>query len=143
MKSNQKGRILALQTLYALDFNDALIKGCNQEKIAALNEEEEKRMDKITLNYAFFLINGVIENLDQIDEIIIKYSSNRTLKDIQLIDRNILRISVFSFLYIDLHPSIIISEGVKLSQNFSNAVNYKFVNGILDAIGKSDDIHKN
>jgi N utilization substance protein B len=36
----------------------------------------------------------------------------------------------------DIHPHIIIDEAVKLSQDFSTEVNYKFINGILDAMQK-------
>jgi N utilization substance protein B len=31
---------------------------------------------------------------------------------------------------------VIIDEAVKLSQDFSSEVNYKFINGILDAMNK-------
>ena len=68
-----------------------------------------------------------------------RYSINRPLDKINYVDRNILRIAVFSMLYEkDLHPSIVINEAVKLSQEMSTDVTYKFINGMLDNISKKE-----
>ena len=81
-------------------------------------------------------MQGTIENLEQVDELISQFSLNRPLERIDIVDRNVLRISVYSLLYGDIHPHIIIDEAVKLSQDFSTDVNYKFINGILDTMQK-------
>jgi N utilization substance protein B len=45
--------------------------------------------------------------------------------------------SVFSILYDkEIHASVVITEAVRLSQEYSREVNYKFINGILDSIVK-------
>ena len=124
-----EARLLAVETLYALDFNKQLQED-GEEEMLAFPEE--------TLFYARFLIHGTLDHLEEVDSVISRYSINRPIERINLVDRNILRISVFSLLYCkDLHPSIVIDEAVKLSQALSTDVTYKFINGVLDAVRKN------
>ena len=114
-----KAREIAVSTLYSLDFNSEL------------------PPSSIKL-FASYLINGTIEHLDEIDELISKYSTNRPINKIDYVDRNILRISFFQLMHDkDTHPTIIIDEAVKLSQALSNDVSFKFINGILDTYAKA------
>ena len=41
----------------------------------------------------------------------------------------------------DVHPAIVIDEAVKLSQELSNDVSFRFINGILDAYRKDVEGH--
>ena len=85
------------------------------------------------------MITGTLEHLDEIDSIISKYSKNRPIENIDGVDRNILRISIFQLLYDkETHPTIVIDEAVKLSQELSNDVSFKFINGILDTYSKEN-----
>lgn len=132
-------RVLAVETLYALDFNNNLREDVDLSLLPGKSEEEMASIPEESLFYARYLIHGTLEKLDQIDEIISRYSINRPLERINLVDRNILRISVFSLLFSkDLHPSIVIDEAVKLSQELSTDVTYKFINGLLDAVSKKE-----
>ncbi len=102
-----------------------------------LNEEEEKSLDIETATFARYLISGTLEHLSEIDSVISRFSINRPLDKIDIIDRNVLRMSVFSILYDkEIHASVVITEAVRLSQEYSREVNYKFINGILDSIVK-------
>lgn len=140
MQTRHKGRVLALQTLYAYDFNGELSQGCTVQELSALTNDEKDNIEEEAKIFAWFLINGTIEYLDHIDQIIQKFSTNRPVEAIDIIDRNILRISIYCFEHMsDIHPSIVIDEAVKLSQQFSKEVNYRFINGILDAIKKDYD----
>lgn len=136
--SKHEARVLAVETLYALDFNNQLDDEPDLTLFPGKSESEMKALNEETLFYARYLIHGVLENRQEIDQIISKYSINRPLERINLVDRNILRISVFCLLHSsDLHPSIIIDEGVKLSQEMSTNVTYKFINGLLDALSRN------
>ncbi len=125
-----------MQTLYAMDFNKELDKDHIPMGFSGMTDEEYSELEDEVKLYGRYLVNGTIENLEQIDALITRFSLNRPLNRIDAVDRNILRMSVFSFLYGDIHPHIIIDEGVKLSQDFSTEVNYKFINGILDTMQK-------
>ncbi|MFA5571356.1 MAG: transcription antitermination factor NusB [Sphaerochaetaceae bacterium] len=137
MKGRHLARELALSSLYALDFNGELSEGIHSSDFPALTEQEHEQIDQSTLLYARYLVAGTLEHLQQIDELISRFSINRPLENIDIIDRNILRLSIFTLLYADdIHDHVVITEAVKLSQEYSREVNYKFINGILDSMRK-------
>ena len=137
MKSRHLGRELALSTLYALDFNGELKEGIGPVEFPTLSEEEREQLDPETILFARYLIAGTIDHLEEIDGWISRFSINRPIDKIDCIDRNILRMSVFSLLYMqDIHTNVVITEAVRLSQEYSREVNYKFINGILDSMRK-------
>ncbi len=141
MKSRHKARELVLQTLYALDFNGLLREGFPQD-FPGLTDAETALLEPDLIIFARFLIMGTLEHIDEIDEMISRFSTNRPIERIDIVDRNILRFSIFSLLYVkDIHSHVVIDEAVKLSQEFSSEVNYKFINGILDSIQKQ--LHDN
>jgi transcription antitermination protein NusB len=141
VKSRHKARELVLQTLYALDFNGQLREGFPQD-FPGLSEAEIALLEPDLIIFARFLIMGTLEHIDEVDEMISRFSTNRPIERIDIVDRNILRFSIFSLLYVkDIHSHVVIDEAVKLSQEFSSEVNYKFINGILDSIQKQ--LHDN
>lgn len=132
-----RGREIAVATLYSLDFNNNLPPEGPFDIYQGMSEEESDSLDEDTRFFASYLINGTIEHIVAIDELISKYSKNRPIDKIDLVDRNILRISFFQLMNDkSTHPTIIIDEAVKLSQSLSNDVSFKFINGILDAYAK-------
>lgn len=135
MKTRHLARAIAVQTLYSLDFNSK-IHDCvvpYEGYFAGYTKEEQDNLEPHVVLYATYMINGVLEHLDEIDEMINRFSSKRSIENINLVDRNILRLSIYTLLYCkDIHPNIVIDEAVKLSQEYSTEVNYKFINGLLD-----------
>ncbi len=135
MKSRHLARAIAVQTLYSLDFNDR-IHDCElpySEGFAGYTKEEQDALETEVVLYASYLIDGVLVHLSEIDEMINRFSSKRSIENINLVDRNILRLSIYTLLYSkDIHPNIVIDEAVKLSQEYSTEVNYRFINGLLD-----------
>ena len=134
MKSRHLARSIAIQTLYSLDFSNKLENTQEVEiNLSGLSPEEAESLEDDVRIYASFLIRGVLENREEIDQLISLYSKNRTIDRINIVDRNILRISFFTLLYCkEVHPHIVVDEAVKLSLEFSSDRNYKFVNGLLD-----------
>ncbi|MDD3365832.1 MAG: transcription antitermination factor NusB [Sphaerochaetaceae bacterium] len=142
MRNRHLGRELALATLYALDFNGELSQGQIPSDFPAVSQEEQLHLHPEAVIFARFLIAGTLEHLAEIDSWITRYSINRPIERIDYIDRNILRISVFSMLYVqDIHSNVVITEAVQLSQEYSREVNYKFINGMLDSMRKEIDDH--
>jgi len=140
MKENRhEARELAVSTLYALDFNNSLSTDINWSLLPGKSEEEMALIADDVLFFSRYLVKGTLEHIGQIDALINKYSINRPLDKINLVDRNILRVSVFSLLFNkEVHPNIIIDEAVKLSQDLSSDVTYKFINGLLDNLRKKE-----
>ena len=135
MKSRHLARAIAVQTLYSLDFNGN-IHECTlpySDLFAGYTQAEQDALESDVVLYATFLINGVLEHLNEVDEMISRFSSKRSIENINLVDRNILRLSIYTLLYCkDIHPNIVIDDAVKLSQEYSTEVNYRFINGLLD-----------
>jgi len=134
MKSRHLARSIAVQTLYSLDFSNKFEFSEDVEiNLSGLSSEDVESLEDDVRIYASFLIRGVLENKEEIDKLISEYSKNRTIDRINIVDRNILRISFFTLLYCkEVHPHIVVDEAVKLSLEFSSDRNYKFVNGLLD-----------
>ena len=133
-----RARELATDTLYSLDFNSNLPPVGDWELFQGLSDEEISELTEETRIYAQFLINGTLDHLEEIDDLISGYSHKRSIDKIDTVDRNILRISFFQLLYDkETHPTIVIDGAVKLSQELSNDVSFKFINGILDTYSKA------
>ena len=135
MKSRHLARAIAVQTLYSLDFNGRILELTvpYSEPFAGYTKAEQDALEIDVVLYATYLINGVLEHLPEVDEMISRFSSKRSIENINLVDRNILRLSIYTLLYCkDIHPNIVIDEAVKLSQEYSTEVNYRFINGLLD-----------
>ena len=133
-----RARELATDTLYSLDFNSNLPPVGDWELFQGLSDEEISELTEETRIYAQFIINGTLDHLEEIDDLISGYSHKRSIDKIDTVDRNILRISFFQLLYDkETHPTIVIDEAVKLSQELSNDVSFKFINGILDTYSKA------
>ncbi len=134
-----RAREIAVSTLYSLDFNSELPPSGSFDVFQGMTTEEVELLDQEVRIFASMLINGTIQHLDEIDQLISKFSTNRPIEKIDYVDRNILRISFYQLIYDKVtHPTIIIDEAVKLSQSLSNDVSFKFINGILDAYAKAN-----
>lgn len=93
--------------------------------------EDRKRIDTEYLN---ILINGVLDNIEVIDNNINKYIESWSIDRLGLTDQAILRISVYELLYTDTPDLVCINEAIELSKNYSDDKVIKMVNGILDKI---------
>ena len=134
-----RDREIAVSTLYSLDFTGSLSPDAEFDPFQGMNEEEVASLDEDDKVFIRFLIYGTIENLEAIDALISKYSLNRPIERIDFVDRNILRIAFYQLAFSrDVHPAIVIDEAVKLSQELSNDVSFRFINGILDAYRKDN-----
>jgi N utilization substance protein B len=83
------------------------------------------------------LVNGVIKNIKEIDELIVKFAKDWSLYRIFTIDKNILRIAIYELSYCNDIPKITsINEAIELAKKYSSRDASVFINGILDAILK-------
>ena len=123
-------RAAAMQYLYAWSMN----KPANlADDLRAFFESQEKPRE----HYAFAeeIINGAIENLDDIDSRIKALAQNWEFDRIARIDLAILRVAIFEMTRRkDIPPVVSINEAIDLSKQFSNADSKRFINGILDRL---------
>ncbi len=97
------------------------------------NIELEDRK-KINIDFLKELINGVLDNIEDIDKNILKYLENWTIERLGLTDQAIIRISVYELLYTDTPNLVCINEAIELSKKYSDEKVSKMINGVLDKI---------
>ena len=82
--------------------------------------------------YAVTLVEGVVANLERIDELLSTYAVDWTLERMPAVDRNLLRIGAYEILFRDEVPdAVAVSEAVALARELSTDDSPGFVNGLL------------
>ena len=138
MSIRRKAREMALQCLYQQEFS-----GISAGKpLTPFCDNFE--VNKKAIPYAQQLLDGVLDNLDDIDALINKYASNWRISRMAAIDRNIIRIAVYEFCFgNDVPATVAINEAIDIAKRFSTDDAGPFVNGILDAIRNKEKMAKN
>lgn len=123
------GRIVSMQTLYEYDFRD----GSDLDEIKSRNIGEYS--DKVDEVFILDLIDGVLDNKEQIDEIIQKSAPEWPIDQISIIDKNILRIAIYELIVSkDIPAKVSINEAVELGKQFGGENSSKFINGVLGTV---------
>jgi len=85
--------------------------------------------------YARDIVDGVVENLEEIDETISRNSRGWTLERMPTVDRAILRCAAWEILFNpDIPAGVATSEAVALAGELSTDESSGFVNGLLSTI---------
>jgi N utilization substance protein B len=139
MASNRHlGRIVALQTLYELDFRvEVREEHLDQDEVLNRNiaRYSEVMEDK---QFVSDLVKGVMREETALDEFIQPLAPEWPLNQIARIDRTILRMGVWEMLHADKVPiKVIINEAVELAKGFGADNSSKFVNGVLGTAAKN------
>ncbi|MFA6514119.1 MAG: transcription antitermination factor NusB [Patescibacteria group bacterium] len=131
MSNRHLARTIALQTLFAWDFNGR--KNGDLEKIMVDNFANfAPNFDDG--GFVKDLITGVAGHTDIIDKHIIKYATEWPLDQITAVDRNILRLGIYELLYTAIPPRVAINESIEIAKSFGGDSSGKFVNGVLGAL---------
>ena len=90
--------------------------------------------------YAKRLVDGAIEHREEIDELIKSQAENWRLERMSAVDRNVLRLAVYEFLYeSDVPKLVVVDEAIELAKKFGSEQSGRFVNGLLDGLLKSHE----
>lgn len=135
----RKAREHVLQFLYAWDMNSddkSYDYSDFQQKLENFWEEVREK-NKEVQKFATEIIEGTIENIEEIDELIKKYADKWDLTRLLVLDRNILRFAIYEILYRpDIPYQVTINEAVEIAKKYSTREGASFINGILDRIAK-------
>jgi N utilization substance protein B len=133
--TRRRAREKAVILLYQMD-----LLGKKPEEIVENDQLVGKKFDEFSLK----LINGVTDNLKEIDKIISSTVQNWSLDRIAVIDRNILRVAIYEMIHEDDIPlKVSVDEAIEIAKNlgqkpdtpkFINGVLGKFLNKILDDV---------
>ncbi len=130
MGTRRTARECVLQILFQTEFQ---VK--NKEDAARPNVDVEKKMVSDVKIFANQLLEGVAAHREKIDGIIKRYAKNWSTGRMAIVDRNILRFSIYELLYLPEIPSkVSINEAIEIAKNYGNENSGAFVNGILDRI---------
>ncbi|MEA3357006.1 MAG: transcription antitermination factor NusB [Patescibacteria group bacterium] len=131
-------RIIALQKLFSKHFDDTDSENQTEETVSkkVIAEIAQKtNTTKYNKDLTLQLINGVENNREKIDTLIKKYAPQWPLEQIQKVDIEILRISLFEGFISELTPpKVAIDEAIEIAKEFGGDSSGKFVNGVLGAI---------
>jgi N utilization substance protein B len=125
-----------MQSLYEWDFNGK--KKENLEKIVEKNIKEfGPGLEDAT--FVHQLVNGVVGSISKLDQIIEKAAPEWPIDQINIVDRNVLRIGLYEILYSkkeEVPPKVAINEAIELAKNFGGESSGKFINGVLGTVFK-------
>lgn len=83
------------------------------------------------------LLQGWMQNREEIDEVIAKNARNFEFNRLSAVDRNVLRIACHEILFrSDIPAPVAINEAIEIAKKYSTEDSGKFVNGVLDNIRK-------
>ncbi|MFW5619091.1 MAG: transcription antitermination factor NusB [Campylobacter hyointestinalis] len=97
---------------------------------------EEKKIRNDQKNFTLELYNGVLQNLDLIDEALNIDLGKWKLGEIGSVERAILRLGAYEIKFTNTDDAIIINEAVMLGNELGSDSSTRFINGVLDAISK-------
>ena len=124
-----KARGLALQALYEIDTTDheptEVI--CRHLATATILPENSR--------FAAELVDGVLAHKVRIDDYIRRFARAWPIRQMAVVDRNILRLAIFEVLVDNRVPiRVAINEAVELAKDFGAENSPRFVNGVLSAV---------
>ena len=125
-----------MQALYAWDAG-----GQSSPDITSfpwIDKEQAKRFDEATLDFARYLVLGVVENIDSIDAEIGAHLEHWDFDRVARVDLAVLRLGVYSLLFQkEIPETVTIDEAIEIAKEFSGDDAYRFINGVLDGVRKS------
>jgi len=72
-----------------------------------------------------------------VDGLITRHAEHWRMERMPAVDRNILRLGVYELLHGPTPAAVTIDEALELTRKFSSEESVQFVNGVLDAIHRS------
>src|SRR6185436_6297893 len=136
MGSRRKARECALQMLFAADIAGAVPDEVLRTYWTELGDADT---DEVAREFATRLAAGTLANVHALDERIRSRAEHWRIPRMAIVDRNILRLAVYEFLYEPTPRTVAINEALEIARRFSTYEATQFINGILDAIKRDLD----
>ena len=122
-----------MQSLYEWDFSD------RKKSLDDILERNIKEFGPGLEDTDFIkqLAKGIEQEAEKIDKILEKAAPDWPLEQINIVDRNVLRIGMYELIYSDkdeVPPKVAINEAIELAKMFGGEASGRFVNGVLGTI---------
>lgn len=129
MKSRTKARSLALAVLFECDLTNHLPGEVFQERLS------DEALNDTLVQFAQEIIRGVYPIRERLDEFIAERAPEWPMDQVAVIDRNILRISLWEFAISGATPvKVAINEAIEMAKLFGSDNSPRFVNGVLGSL---------
>jgi N utilization substance protein B len=92
--------------------------------------DTEEAMRKFSVN----LVLGTLREIETVDDKIRTRAEHWRIERMAIVDRNVLRLAVYEFLFEETPNTVVINEALEIARRFSTFEATQFINGILDAI---------
>jgi len=136
MGTRRKARECALQMLFAADVTGTPADSLSSEFWSELDDCDA---DQATRDFADNLAKGTLQKVAEIDELIRSRAEHWRIPRMAVVDRNILRMAVYEFVYEPTPRTVVINEALEIARRFSTYEATQFINGILDAVKQDLD----
>lgn len=131
MGARRKSRELALQMLFQYDMAG------NAPATIILTFDELQKAKPPVRDFAVRIFEGTVAHLEEIDGMIQAQADNWRISRMAVVDRNIIRMSIYEFMHESETPKlVIIDEAIEVAKKFGTQKSGQFINGILDGILK-------
>lgn len=135
MSARSKARKRAVDAVFAADLRKI-------SPLYLLNEVAELAADRQNqdeiFGYAREIVQGVVDQHEQIDDLLETYSQGWALDRMPNLDRAILRVAVWEILHNpDVPNAVAVNEAVELAKELSTDDSGAFVNGLLSKIAST------
>ena len=132
MATRTDARAAVVSILFALDSgNDNALK--NKDGIY-----EEKKIRNKQREFADALLEGVMANINTVDEMIVAHLKDWDYDRIGKVEKAILRLGVYELTETETDKPIIINEALNITKELCADESPKFINGLLDKIAKGE-----
>ncbi len=134
MANRHLSRTIAMQTLFAWDFNER-----HNSEIDEIIKQNFEQFAPNFDDHGFVeaLVKGVIAHLEEINAYIVKYATEWPLDQITIVDRNVLRLGIYELVFdANIPAKVAINESIEIAKAFGGDSSGKFINGVLGAIMK-------
>jgi N utilization substance protein B len=131
MGTRRKARECALQMLFAADVTKS------SGEIVTRNfwdELGEPDTEDLMRTFSINLTLGTLRELATVDDKIRTRAEHWRIERMAIVDRNVLRLAVYEFLFEETPNTVVINEALEIARRFSTFEATQFINGILDAI---------
>lgn len=130
MATRHQARTAVIGLLYAYDLGN--------EEITKFSDEilEEGKIRNRQREFSHTLFNGTVAHLEVLDKEIVAHLKEWDYAGIGKVEKAIMRLAAYEILIAKTDRAIIINEAVELAKKLADEKSPKFINGVLDAIGK-------
>ena len=136
MGSRRRARESALQMLFAADVAETRPDELARTFWSELSDDD---VDEQAREFATALAVGTLAHVEEVDERIRSRAEHWRIDRMATVDRNVLRLAVYEFLYEPTPRTVTINEALEVARRFSTFEATQFINGILDAIKRDLD----